>query len=295
MYILSLPDRTLSDTQPQRPQPAKAQQPGAPGFARPKDSPAKSKGLGALVRRYNARPLSWSELLRMSALGCLAVLGPLGYGTWQAQVIQAERGIVAAQAASQTWYLLALVGVGVFGLLVILRLLARRAFVAVHENGLALRQPWSSVRRLGWNAISGIASELTEQYFLGWQVNSRYRATLIPTTGKPIHLPGGLEDCPELISRLKAILYPRLLTSLENDLQAGKSLYFGPLAISRRGLVHGNQRWRWAEIEYLDIRNGRLEIKPGNQRILRFSSRKIPNLEILLQLISKCAPERAGA
>lgn len=306
MFILSLPDRTLSDTQPQRAsrpaaQPVAKKQSGAPGRGagastpRPVTPQAKSKGLGALVQRYNARPLSWSELLRLAALGCLAVFGPLGYGAWQMQVIQAERGIVAAQAASQVWYLLALAGVGVFGLLVIVRLSARRGFVAVHENGLAVRHAWGSVRRLSWNAISGIASEQNEQYFLGWQVNTRYQATLIPTTGKPVHLPDGLEGYAELISRLKACLYPRLLTGLETDLEAGKSLYFGPLAISQRGLSYGSQRWRWAEVEYLDIQNGRLEIKPNDQRSLRFSSGQIPNLEILLQLVSKCAPERAGA
>ena len=164
MCILSLPEHKLSDTQPQRVQPALArpsQGRGPRASMPPTAAPAKSKGLGGLVRRYNARRMSWGELLSLSVLGCLGVLGPLGYGIWQGQVVQAERGIVAAQAASQNWYWLALAGLGVFGLLVIVRLMARRGFVAVHENGLALRQTWGPVRRLAGPRSLGLPASRT--------------------------------------------------------------------------------------------------------------------------------------
>lgn len=301
MFILSQPEIKLSDTQPQHAQHAQPRQaqPGPERARRPNAAPAvtpaRKKGLGKLIQRYNARPLSWGGLLRLSLLGCLAVLGPLAYGLWQGQVIQAERGIVAAQAASQDWYWLALAALVVFALLVVVRLAARRSFVAVHENGVAIRQIWGKVRILGWSAITGLASEQSEQYFLGWRTGTRYRATLTPTTGKSVRLPGGLEQTPELISQLKACLYPRLLPGLEASLQAGKSLYFGPLAISRRGLVSGSQRWSWEEVEYFDIQNGRLEIKTAPKRSLRYSTGEIPNLELLLQLVPLCAPERAAA
>ena len=304
MFILSQPETKLSDTQPQHAQQAQRAQPrqAQPGPERarrpnaaPAVTPARKKSLGKLIQRYNARPLSWGGLLRLTLLGCLAVLGPLAYGLWQGQVIQAEHGIVAAQAASQDWYWLALGSVVVFGLLVVVRLAARRSFVAVHENGVAIRQTWGKVRILGWSAIAGLASEQSEQYFLGWRMGTRYRSTLTPTTGKPVHLPGGLEKTPELISQLKACLYPRLLLGLEASLQAEKSLYFGPLAISPRGLVCGSQRWSWEEVEYFDIQNGVLEIKTGPKRSLRYATGEIPNLELLLQLVPLCAPERAAA
>lgn len=301
MFILSQPETKLSDTQPQHAQRAKPRQaqPGPERARRPNVAPAvtptRKKGLGKLIQRYNARPLSWGGLLRLSLLGCLAVLGPLAYGLWQGQVIQAEHGIVAAQAASQVWYWLALAALIIFGLLVVVRLAARRGFVAVHENGIAIRQSWGKVRILGWSAIAGLASEQNEQYFLGWRTGTRYRATLTPTTGKPFHLPTGLEKTPELISQLKACLYPRLLPGLEASLQAGKSMYFGPLAISPRGLVSGSQRWSWEEVEYFDIQNGWLEIKTAPRRLVRYATGEIPNLELLLQLVPLCAPERAAA
>lgn len=309
MSILSQPERKPSATQPLRAQNARralnagrAQpRPAKPGpeparrlNAAPAAAPAKNKGLGRLLLRSNARPLSWGGLLRLSLLGCLAVLGPLAYGLWQGQVIQAERGIVAAQAASEDWYGVALAALVIFSLLVIVRLRARRGFVAIHENGVAIRQTWGKVRILGWSAIAGLASEQSEQYFLGWRLGLRYQATLIPTTGKPMHLPAGLEKTPELISQLKACLYPRLLPGLEASLQAGKNLYFGPLSISPHGLVSGSQRWSWAEVQYFDIQNGWLEIKGPPRGALRFAAGAIPNLELLLQLVPQCAPERAA-
>lgn len=251
--------------------------------------------MGALLRRYNAHPLSWGELLHLAILGGLAVLAPLEYGAWQEQVVQAERGVVAAQAASQQWYWLALFALAIFSLLVIVRLMARRGFVAVHENGLALRKTWGKVRRLGWNAITGLSGEQSEQYFLGWRVGVRYRAVITPTTGRLVRLPDGLENYPELLSQLKASLYPRLLPGLEANLQAGKSLYFGTLAISPRGLVNGGQRWSWAEVSHFEVNNGWLEITTQAGHPLRFPASQIPNLELLLQLIPQCAPERAMA
>jgi hypothetical protein len=308
MYILSQPDLKLSDTQPQRVQPPPARPPlarsGRAGWLQPGSfrsgslpgSPAKPvKSLGALVRRYPARPLGWGELLALACLGSLGVLAPLGYGLWQTQVIQASHGLVAAQVASRIWYILALLALVCFGWLVIVRLAAQRAFVAVHENGLALRKSWGALSRWRWSAISGLASEHSEHYFLGLRLGTRYRAVLVPTTGKPVRLPDGLANYPELISQLKAILYPRLLPDLEANLQAGQSLYFGPLAISCQGLSHRAQRWTWAEVQHFDIQNGLLEINTRPERKLRFPTSQIPNLELLLQLVSQCAPTRAPA
>ncbi|HWQ84457.1 MAG TPA: DUF6585 family protein, partial [Anaerolineales bacterium] len=118
---------------------------------------------------------------------------------------------------------------------------------------------------------------------------------LAPTTGKLLRLPDGLENYPELISQLKACLYPRLLPGLEANLQAGKSLFFGPLAISPRGLVSGSQRWKWEDVETFDVQNGWLEIKTAPKQTLRFPASQIPNVELLLQLVPQCAPERASA
>ena len=262
----------------------------------PSGTPARpGKSLGALVRRYPARPLGWGELLGLAGLGCLAVLAPLGSGLWQTQVIQASHGLVAAQSTSREWYVLALVGLVCFGWLVIVRLAAQRAIVAVHENGLALRKAWGRPRGWRWNAISGLANEHSEQYLLGLRLGTRYRAVLVPTTGKPVRLPNGLASYPELISQLKAILYPRLLPDMEASLQAGQSLYFGPLGISSQGLSNGTQRWTWAEVQHFDIQNGLLEIDTLPERKLRFPAGQIPNLELLLQLVSQCAPAQAPA
>ena len=308
MSILSQPDLKLSDTQPQRVQPSAAKAPGtrserarlAPASSSrsgssPGKSPGPAKGLGARLRRYPTRPLGWSELLLLASLGGLGVLAPLGYGLWQEQVIQATHGLVAAQAASRNWYILALLALVCFSLLVIVRLAAQRGFVAVHKNGLVLRKSWGALKRWRWSAISGLSSEHSEQYFLGLRLSTRYRAALIPTTGKPVRLSDGLASYPELISQLKAILYPRLLPDLQANLQAGQSLYFGPLAISCQGLSHGAQRWTWADLQHLDIQNGLLEINTRPERILRIPTNQIPNLELLLQLVSECAPDRASA
>jgi hypothetical protein len=212
----------------------------------------------------------------------LAVLLPLFYGRHLFdQAIQ--YGPVAARGESLPWYLLAMAAWLVFAALTIYRLWISRRFVAVHQHGIILNIGRN--RTLPWGHITGIAVGYTQEYILSRPLAKRFHAWVVPGVGKTIPLDERLDNLPELVTRLKAHLYPRLLTAFQSDFQAGKWVHFGLIAIQRQSLRIQDQTIPWADVRNLTIHEGELVIELVNDRPQRFPVWRIPNVELLLQLI----------
>ncbi len=258
--------------------------------------------LGALVAVYRRPPFrQWGLLIP----GFLCVLAPAGYGLWRADYAYTHFGPVAAGQWSRPWFLLATVALAAFILLVIARTLAARRLVAVFQEGLLVKPGPFRSRKLRWEHIAGIASESTQEHFLNLPMKTRQRALLYPTLGKPVRIRDDLEKLPELVSRVKASLYPRLLPRLNESFRAGQWLYFGPLAVQKQSLHIGSRRPRtprrpqpsesaspkgsipWSRVERLTVRSGRLMVELHDHAPYRIPVAKIPNLELLLQIIQQ--------
>ncbi len=170
------------------------------------------------------------------------MLAPYGYAVWIYERTLPQHGPTAAEQWSQPWFWLAWAALAAFFLLCILRLLDLLRFAAVHQRGVRLRPGILRTRSLLWKQISGIALSVTQDIFLSSRGRARVQAVIYPNQGSPIRLDERLQNLPELISRLKASLYPRLLPDLKASFQAGKWLYFGPLAVQAKALrlPHGN-------------------------------------------------------
>lgn len=248
----------------------------------------RGKSLGAQIALYRCRPFQGRGLMFLLLGGALSVLTPLGYGFSRGQYAYAKYGPVAAHFWSRPWYLLA--GAAFFALLVLLGLRWRRSrrFVAVHQNGLRLRL--SRRQDYLWGQLSGIASGAVETLLLGNTLRASHQAVLYPTVDPPIRLDDSLENLPELLTRIKANLYPRLLPDMLQAFKEGKRLYFGRLSISPNELrlQAKNRPPRticWEEMEGITLQSGMLMIKPQNQAAIRLPVAQVPNLELLLQII----------
>lgn len=260
---------------------------------------------GSHIARYRARPLRWGEFLRLAGLGAAAVLGPLLYGMELYSQNLPRYGAVAANLWSQPWLWLSLAALVVFLLLGIVRLAASRRWVDLYQKGLRIKPGKPAF--LPWSQVAGVSTEISGARKLSGGERLRYRAALHPTTGRPIHLDEGLENLPELLSQIKAHLYPRLLPALKEEFHTGRWVHFGELAISSQGLRLGadQRNWldiTWPEIKGVQVQNGRLTIEYGqpaakgavqagaNHTSLRqrwFEAGRIPNIELLLQLIQQ--------
>lgn len=247
--------------------------------------PSQSKSLGPLLAYSRHRPFRWIDFLIWIALGILAVLLPFLYGFYRRRYAYMNFGPVAATLWSRPWFLLALIALIVFLILVIYRFLISRRFVAVHKRG--VRLSLSKQRTFLWAEIAGIATNTTQYQFFGRSLRTRHIAYLYPNLGKPIQLDNALQDLPELLTHLKARLYPRISPILHSDFNQGKWLHFGTIAIQQNNIQINKKQFEWSDVEHISVNKGKLIINtnPKSKHILPIS--KIPNIELLLQIIQQ--------
>jgi hypothetical protein len=245
--------------------------------------------LGAQVAVYRSRPLGWRDAFTVLVPGLLGVLAPYSYAVWMYDRTLQQHGPAAAEQWSRPWFWLAWAALGVFILLCTLRLLDLRRYAAVHARGVRLRPGILRTHSLLWKQISGVALSVTQEVFLSSRGRAHLHAVIYPNQGSPIRLDERLQNLPELVSRLKASLYPRLLPDLKAGFQAGKWLYFGPLAIQAKALRLPHGKFAWEQVENLQVEAGYLAISwnEGSEsaRNVRIPISKIPNLELLIQII----------
>lgn len=243
------------------------------------------RALGLLISVFPKRPLRWQDLCLVLLPGICATLLPLLYGKSRYDYGLASYGPVAAITWSRPWYGLAIFALIIFIILVIHRLRLSHQFVAIHENGIYIAL--SKRQKLLWHQIAGIASGTVQYHFLSWQLTRKTQATIYPSVGKAIHLKEPLENLPELITRIKAKLYPRLFKQIKASFQEGKWLHFGPLALQTQYLGVDDHRYLWSFVNQIAVQSGDLLIKVENNEPFSFPIANIPNIEILIQLIQE--------
>ena len=238
---------------------------------------------------YRSRPLGWRDAYLILLPGLLGVLAPYSYAIWLYGRSMQQHGLVAAEQWSKPWFWLAWGALAAFILLLILRFLDLRRFAAVYARGVQLHPGILRTHNLRWEQISGVALSVTQNVFLRSRGHTHLRAVIYPNLGGKIRLDERLQNLPELISRIKASLYPRMLPGMKADFQAGKWLYFGPLAVQAKALSLQQGEISWEQVENLQVKDGYLAVSwtEGQETVRdkRIPIAKIPNLELLLQII----------
>jgi hypothetical protein len=250
--------------------------------------PDQKIALGPLIALHRCPPLRWREAILWLVFCLFAILIPLLYGFTRYQIGYTKFGPAAATLWSRPWYLLSVIFLIVCGLLLFRRLRLIHRYVAVHQKGLNLALDQAIMYR--WEQLAGISISIEQFQFLNLPFHPRYHAVLYPNIGKPIALYDTLQDYPELLTQIKAKLYPRLLPGLKASFEAGQWAYFGPVAINRETFKFKQHPHPWSEIKRLTVERGVLVVELKNRGHLRLPVSQIPNLEILLQLIHLGVP-----
>jgi hypothetical protein len=249
------------------------------------------KSLGRPIQVFRYRPLDWKDALTLILPGTLAVLVPLLYGFRQYRYA-AHFGPVASAHWSRPWYALAALALIIFIFAAILRIRSSRRFISVHPAGLQLGL--SRRQTLRWEEIAGVATLAASYHFLGIPLVVRYQGIIYPNTGKPVRLTSAIQNLPDLLSMLKAYLYPRLLPNLKSNLEDGQWLHFGPIAICREGVHLSTRRATkkydlipWSSVRRVNVTAGLLVVELSDQPNRKIPVARIPNFELLLQLIDE--------
>ncbi len=269
---------------------------------------------------YYSPVLRRQDRLLLSLVSTVAILVPLGFGMYRAYYGYTHYGPAAASSWSFPW--LGVATLLFLAWLALFTLLARRSGygILLYRNGLrvgnieppAWRYPTRLPPILPWEEVAGIAVELIAS---SQGKPPFHRATLFLKGNRRIYLaearswwdvfaglfgPVRVENLPELVTRIKARLYPRLLPKLRAVFLSGQVLPFGPVIIQRqqfafrsksRTLAREGKGVPWSKVGRVTVQSGDLVVELENSKStytkLRFPVSKIPNLELLLNLIEE--------
>lgn len=238
--------------------------------------------MGALTAHFPKQRLTWKIIPILIIPGLSAVLLPLCYGISRYYYAYAHHGSIAALHWSRPWYLLASFSLFVFLLLSYLRIKHSHQYIAIYKHGIQLNI--SRKLTLSWQQISGISSAIFQTKFFGLSIKTFKQTIVYPRKGKPIKIKTPFERISRLTSMMKRSLYTHLYPKLEQRLQSGQWVSFGPISINLQQLSFQDKKVNWSCIESLAIINGYLVVELEDNSTQRVAISQIPNLELLLRL-----------
>ncbi len=248
--------------------------------------PRKNIPLGSIIALYHAQPLRWRDLLITFIPLGLLVLSPLGYGVWRSYYGYTRFGVAAANWGLP-WYILSAVGSIPYLLYTFQRLRRAHLWVAVHAQGMRVHRPRHRLQTFLWKQIEGLGTATTQNTFLLWHAKPRHSLTICAINTPPIHLNDRLPNLPDLIANIKAQVYPHLRVQLREAYQAGQTLYFGILTISKRGLNCKGTTFSWSDIDHVSVEKGRFQILSSSGKKTRVPAKNILNFELLIELLEE--------
>ena len=249
---------------------------------RPKKHP-----LGPIQAEYHDHKLTWRDLVLFFTPACLAVLAPWAYGTWRSWYGSQYYGPAAAETWGPPWFYLSAVALIALLLLALSRLRRSARWVHLHRDGLHIHTSFGRHIRLNWNQISGIAYRARQRSFLGRVYRTHHDLRIFPTQGKLIRLDPRIHNLDDLTARIKAKRYPRLLHQLRSQYLAGETIAFGSIHLGKKELGLKGRSYAWAQVIQVDLQAGCLMVELQNQPPEAIPAIRIPNIELLLQLIDE--------
>jgi uncharacterized membrane protein YobD (UPF0266 family) len=163
--------------------------------------------------------------------------------------------------------------------------LRRKYGLVINKEGLTFYRPVFSEVFVPWMSVRGITFS-QEQYTMVARQRD-HRAVLWLEESQKVSLKkyAHPNDLPDLVTRIKAELYPQLEMRFRNSLHAGETISFGPVGLNKNGLFWQNQHHPWAKINRVYLEKGVLVVEMPGQKTYQKSIHSISNLEILILLI----------
>jgi len=254
------------------------------------DDPRIPVNLGQLIAYYPSS-ISRSKVIVKTLIAILLiVILPLVIGYWRFHYGYTQFGVVPADIWSRGWFALALINLVICLLFFLSQIFRRRQFVSLHEYGLSIRSGILKIYTLYWDQLSGLLTSFVQERILHLILKNNINAILHLKDGTTISLPQSLISFPELISRIKARLYSRLMPEIAADFNSGKLISFGAIDLQSNKLIlrddsNASNVLELTQIEEITVQSGYLVLSLRNQMPKKVMVSKILNLEIMLHLL----------
>ncbi len=246
-------------------------------------------GLGRPLAYHPARNLDrWGSLMLLLAFltgaaaacsygGYQAYLGTQTYGP---AVIDDRLAVPLGLAAGLS--LLALLGAW-------LVLAAWRRAAVVYEGGFALRD-LRGVRLWRWADVDELRLAVTRHYAIGIYTGTTHAYVILDHRHTRLAFTDAYARVEELGRAIEENTFPILYPRAAAAYNAGETLVFGPVSLTKTSLQVGRKEFPWSEIDQVSVRRGILAVSRKDGGWFSGSSTSVaavPNLRVLLSVIDQ--------
>lgn len=165
--------------------------------------------------------------------------------------------------------------------------------VSVQPNSLVILQGDHQIT-VPWKDIEEIHTSVIRYGLLTPSQENRVRLALRLKNGRRLRFSDAIEGLPRLSDEIKRHVYPKLFEAKRRAFNQGQELSFGALKISPSHLKFGSRILKWDQLQSVKLLEGYLEVrckmdqKKGGK--IRIPARKIPNVDLSLQLLQELIP-----
>ena len=148
-----------------------------------------------------------------------------------------------------------------------------------------------------WEEVASLTSAITRQYTSGIYTSTTHRYTIINRQNARLVLSDSIAKVEQLAKEIDGNIFPLLYGPAAGQYNTGQTLAFGPVAISKVGLVIGKKTYPWLDVKEISIHQGILKIsrkEAGWFSGASVAAAAIPNLRVLLAIIHQVVGIKIG-
>jgi len=161
--------------------------------------------------------------------------------------------------------------------------------VATYERGFAYNDR-KGLQVWHWEDMVSMRSAITRHYMNGIYTGTTHIYTFFNRQNQRLVLSDSFSQVEQLAKNIDENIFPLLYGPAADQYNAGQTIAFGPVAISKVGIAIGKKTYPWTDVKEVSIHRGILKVsrkEGGWFSGASASAATIPNLRVLLTIINQ--------
>lgn len=266
--------------------------------------PDASDGLGEIVAKYQARPLSRTQWSLWILLLFVSLLITITAG-WSIFIQQVYPGFAIIAGLDKTLFMSGYLATLIISVSIIIQYWHSKRFIEIYQAGVRIRLWGIDSISLKWQELEGISIARLDYKLFNRSIKQQSKLLFYLRDRPSIYLEPTLPFIEEALEDIKECYYDFLFPDLVEKLKTGQPVSFGPIHVNQDAfqiyrripsqdfILPVNQRSSqfisipWQSLKALTIHGGYLVVQSENLSTKKIPISQIPNFELLFKIIEQ--------